>query len=179
MPISPVARQCLFDYYHNMIKVGHLQTQFNQFFKHGHLNPTQKGFYLERLLITLISMGKLKEVDIYTIIPGNDAWQKTKLVFKDLTVIDFGGYFAPLKETDSISQFGRNLLFAPTAYNYPGFDFFSYTPDPKAALFHQVTIMKECHLHVKSNDDKAKRNDTKAGTLPPAMRVSSIEFFSS
>ena len=173
MPISPVARKCLFDAYRQLIRVDHLEKQFNAFF--NLFNPTQKGFYVEQLLITLISLGILKQVEVYTISPKSiiDDSPKTKLVFKDLTVINFGGYFAP---NDHTSQFNSNFLFVPTSYNYPGFDFFTFTPNPKAALFHQVTIMKDCHEHIASNDKKASGSSHRAGTLPSAMRVSSIDF---
>jgi len=147
------------------------------FFIQKKLNPTQKGFYVEQLLITLISLGILKQVEVYTVSPSSkiDDSPKTKLVFEDLTVINFGGYFSPSKQMDPNSQFGANLLFVPTAYNYPGFDFFSYTPNPKVALFHQVTIMMDCHKHVANNDKKASQSSQKTGTLPPAMRVSLID----
>lgn len=173
MPVSPVARKCLFEAYRELITVGHFETQFNSFF--NLLNPTQKGFYVKQLLITLISLGILKQVEIYTISPQSkiDDSPKTKLLFKDLTVINFGGYFAP---NDHNSEFDSNFLFVPTSYNYPGFDFFSFTPNPKAALFHQVTIMMDCHKHIESNDKKAKETSQRAGTLPCAMRVSSIDF---
>jgi hypothetical protein len=174
MPISPVARKCLFDAYHRFIEVSDFEKQFNSFIKW--LNPTQKGFYVEQLLITLISLGILKQVEVYTISPESkiDDSPKTKLLFKDLTVINFGGYFAP-NDIHS-SQFDSNLLFVPTSYNYPGFDFFTFTPNPKAALFHQVTIMMDCHKHIASNDTKASESSHRAGTLSSAMRVSSIHF---
>ena len=174
MPISPVARQCLFEAYRDLIKVEHLEKQFRLFF--NLLKTAQKGFYVEQLLITLISLGILKQVEVYTISPNSkiDDSPKTKLLFKDLTVINFGGYFAP--NDIHTSQFDSNLLFVPTSLNYPGFDFFTFIPNPKAALFHKVTIMMDCHKHIESNDTKASGSSHRAGTLPSAMRVSSIDF---
>jgi hypothetical protein len=46
MPISPVARKCLFDAYHRFIKVSEFEKQFSLFFETNKLNPTQKGFFL-------------------------------------------------------------------------------------------------------------------------------------
>ena len=173
MPISPVARKCLFDAYRNLIKVDHLKKQFRLFF--NLLYPTQKGFYVEQLLITLISLGILKQLEVYTISPMSkiDDSPKTQLLFKDLTVINFGGYFPP---NDRNFQFNSNFLFVPTSYNYPGFGFFTFTPNPKAALFYQVSIMMDCHKHIASNDKKASESSQRAATLPFAMRVSSIDF---
>jgi len=175
MPISPVARQCLFRAYQAIIKADNYEKQFNDVY--NKFNPTQKGYYIERLLITLISLGILKEVNIHTISSGEkiEESQKTKLVFKNYTVINFHGYFAPPKQPDC--EFGGNLLFVPIEYNYPGFDFVTYSSEYKTALFHQVTIMKNCHEHITNNDEKAKGSQyQKAGTLPRAMIVMSIDF---
>jgi len=176
MPISPVARQFLFRAYQELIKVGHFEKQFNDVY--FDFNQTQKGFYIEKLLITLISLGILKEVNIHTISLGEkiEESQKTKLGFKNYAVINFGGYFAPPKQPDDC-QFGRNLLFVPKEYNYPGFDFFTYSSNDKTALFHQVAIMMNCHEHVDRNDKKVQGYQyQKAGTLTRAMEVISIDF---
>lgn len=174
MPICPAARICLYLAYAPLIEVGHFEKQFNSVY--FDLNTAQQGFYIERLLITLINLGMLDQVEINTISAnGNkEMSQKTILVLKNYTVINFGGYFAPPQQ--EIDKKEAKYLFVPTAYNYPGFDFFTYTENYKTALFFQVTIMKNCQNHVSSNDEKANSKSTKAGTLPAAMKVISIDF---
>lgn len=81
--------------------------------------------------------------------------------------IDFGGYYAPPKDT----QLARNILFVPMAYNYPGFDFVYYVHKQNAALFFQVTIMKNCVKHINNNDDKARIESQKVRTLSSTMNV--------
>ena len=110
------------------------------------LNQIEKGFYIERLVITVISLGILKEVAVHTIKPRCKIEEspKTKLV--------------------------------PIACDYPGFDFFYYWFNSKTVLFHQVNKMKKCHQNI-VNDKKASSSCYKAGTLPPAMRVMSIDFY--
>lgn len=171
MPISPVARRCLFLAYESKITLQELEKQFTDiYFK---LNQAQKGFYIEKLLITLISLRILKKVTVHSICPGGGELANTHLFFNSFSTINFGGYFAPPKQIDD-SLFGGNLLFVPTACNYPDFDFCFYTP--KTALFFQTTIMANCHEHVASNDKKANSGFEEAGTLSATMKVILIDF---
>lgn len=68
MPISPLARLCLFQAYQNEINVSKFEEEFENLV--SFLNPCQKGFYIEWLLITLISLVKLKKVQIKNIKPN-------------------------------------------------------------------------------------------------------------
>ena len=165
MPISPLARECLFKAYSRMITMENLQKEFDSIKKT--LNPITRGYNIEQLFITLISLKKLSKVQIEHF-DSKGLKDNISFEFKDFDRVNFGGYFTPSFDPDTKL---KNTLFVPEVFNYPGFDFIYYESNQDTALFFNVTIKKKCVQHVKDNDANAQDGATKAGTLPPAMRV--------
>lgn len=99
-----------------------------------------------------------------------DTIEDILLDFRSFAIVNFGGDSAPPKKSKEPNQdypeLLGNYLFVPTAYNYPGFDFVYYMQDKNTAFFFQVTIMKNCASHIKTNDKNAT-----TGTLSSTMKV--------
>lgn len=62
VPISPLARNCILGAYQDLITVDKFENQFEGIY--SSLNSTQRGFYIEWLLINLISLGILCQLKI-------------------------------------------------------------------------------------------------------------------
>ena len=165
VPISPLARECLLRAYGSKLTIDEFEKQFGIIIRH--LTPPSRGFYIERLLITLISLKKLCQVQIEHF-DSSGFKAKIKFVFENFQRVFFGGYFTP--PSDPGTQLG-NTLFVPEIFNYPGFDFVYYDSKQDTALFFNVTIKKKCVQHVIQNDINIQSGETKAGILPPAMKV--------